>query len=220
MAETVFCDRASVKVHSPISGGWNGFDQRIDDLILSSTIAIRSFCRRNFDKVTDKIEYFNSPDTYNNSSAPGYKIRVEEPPIAAASLTVEYDYTGMWGTNIVPITLTENTDYVVDYTKGIIEFFTLLDPNTRGLRAKYNGGYDIGTETPNPIVKVPGTVKHCCVLQTIFTLERIASMTLGEEQQQRASRSLNRYTTSATTGLLSELQGLLAPYRHPMVGSR
>jgi hypothetical protein len=207
MVDSVFCATTDVVLNAPITPGFTGFNNQITPLIASTSTNIKNFCRRKFDLGT-YVEYTMSPDGQ-------HRFRIKEAPITAGSFVLEYDPTGVFvNPNYVPTTLVENIDYIVDYDQGFITVVTRLRHHMRGLRSTYIGGYAV----TNGILQVPATLVTATSIQVAFTLGRIKASAMGEEQQAKARSSLEKFSVSATTGLISEVQAMLTPYRAPMVG--
>jgi hypothetical protein len=147
-----------------------------------------------------------------------YKVLLQERPVAAGSVAIDYDWTGRFRTNAVTRPLTEGCDYDVDYEEGVITILTGFPFNRRGLRIAYTAGFDPDDGTP-AVVQVPATIQRAVAMQAVFTLRRLKGSQMGEDQQEKSRQSLQKFTVSATTGLISEVQGMLLRHRAPLIGS-
>jgi hypothetical protein len=209
--QTVLCDVSQVRIIAPITQGFSGFDGVIADQIITASDLVRNFCRRKFDKLP-YTEFFMTRDDA------GFSVRTKERPIAAGSVVVHYDPIGRFSPNsFTSSALVEGDDYTVDYENGIVTVLAGVRFHRRGLRIAYTAGYDVDSSTP-PIVQVPASIQTATAMQAFFTLRRIRNSQLGQDQQEKARQSLQKFTVSASSGLLSEVQGQLMRYRSPLVG--
>ncbi len=203
----VFASLLDVKQYTPINAGFTMYDTQIEAQITAVSDMIRAYCRRKF----DRAEY-----TQRAMSGRAFVTLIES-PIDPESVTVEYDPTGRYAPNEFE-ELTEDTDYGVDADTGQITFYGNTIVHPRGFRLTYTGGYDYraGSST---ILQVPANVTMATAMQVVFMMQRQRAGSLGVDQEEKARNSLRKYSISATTGMLSEVEALLSGYRRTMVGS-
>ncbi|MET4190691.1 MULTISPECIES: hypothetical protein [unclassified Bradyrhizobium] len=211
MVDSVLCSPATARGMTPISSGFTGLDAPLAEQIGIASDLVRNFCRRKFDK--------RVVTSYVMTRAGVFTTRLPEWPVVTGSVVITYDATGahLVSSNLTPLVL--DTDYSIDYETGMV---TILNPwmeyHKRGLKIVATAGYDPDNSSP-PIVQVPATIARATGMQAAFLLRRIRSVQMGEEQQEKARQSLSKFTVSAATGLLSEVQGMLVPFRAALIGT-
>ena len=215
---TVFCSEQDVMGQVPIVQGFTSrYSLLIPGLITSVSEQIRTFCRRDFDK-KERIVYKQSPDTVGRGAP--YRLQLKEPPVEAGTLFIYYDSMGLFTDYTMGGTyeLMEDVDFTIDYPTGKIEIITQsLTYSPRGLKYVYTGGYPpfVGN---SEIAQVPEPVKLACSMQTAFMLQRVASSQTGQVQSEDDSKDSRTFSGGAISGMLNEVQLLLAPYRMIMTG--
>lgn len=208
---TVFCTKDDVKKITPTSANFLGHDAVMDKLIPVATSQIRQFCRRKFD-LAEYTEYFMSPDSL--STPEPRRIYVNEPPISLGTVFAYHDATGVYIVESSIAELIENTDFSVDYEQGVITLLGSFSYNRRGIKVIYTGGYTVAGD----LLSVPDDIKMGCAMQTAFLLERNLAGQMGQVTAEDATRMSAKFTASATSGLISEVQNMVATYRRPLIG--
>lgn len=218
MTNSVLCTPDQVKVLSPSSSSYTGFDARISPCIAMASATVKNYARRVFDKVA-RTEKFMSPDTWSHPDNSPFRVRIREWPIQAASAVITYDPSGEFIYAPAITTLVEGTHYNINYDTGFIEFMGGYSYSSSGLKVAYTGGYTVTGTTP-PVVAVPDELAFATAQQAVFSLNRLVAGQMGVSESEKGRYTMQKFTLNASSGLIAEVHAVVNNYRGILIGRR
>lgn len=164
----------------------NEHDALLLDLIEMTSKRIENFLNRD-------LEYGGRTEKLTGEGRTHYQVRAY-PIDSSQTFSIKRDGS----------TLTEGSDYWVDYESGLILFNTNIYTLPMGLEISYTGGYKKGAED---ILLVPDDLKKACLYQTAYEFRR---------RHELGATSINMPDGSLQiqpVGLLPEVKSILYSYR-------
>lgn len=207
-----FCTVADAKALTLTAAGYSGIDNLFVTAIDLATEQVGQFINRDLRK-KDYTEYFSTPDTLL-SSVPFF-VKIKGLNVTGGAFVIEWDATGRFNAPNELIT-SDTYDFEEDAHKITFKGDFVYSP--RGLRVKYNAGYDFdGTDTS--LLVVPNTIRQATALQAAAFVDRLQQQDLGQTQNMSDAKGVRTvYEKQTGSGLIQSVQSMLRGYRQPLVG--